>query len=163
MEQVISNPDLIDHIFSFLEGNYLVALAFVCRSWKKLCKGKKNWPKFLDVGYSAFLVSKQHLTLLKWARNNGCSWNCGVYWEAAKAGNIEILDYANEEGCPRSFDGLGNGELTTVFLSISSDQMDSLKWLHNNGWEWNWAKDACMREAVLNKRQRIAEWIENIL
>ena len=40
------------------------------------------------------------LEILQYAHENGCPWNKDTYSSAEKNGNIEMLKYLNENSCP---------------------------------------------------------------
>ena len=40
-----------------------------------------------------------HLEALKWARENGCSWDSRVYSEALHNNHFELAAWARENGC----------------------------------------------------------------
>ena len=40
------------------------------------------------------------LESLKWARENGCTWDRHTCYVAAEAGHLHILQWAQEHGCP---------------------------------------------------------------
>ena len=41
-----------------------------------------------------------NLEVLKWAREAGCPWDVRTCWMAAKGGHLEVLKWAREQGCP---------------------------------------------------------------
>ena len=50
--------------------------------------------------FCAEMALKGNLELLQFLRENGCPWNEGTCYFAAKNGHLECLKYAHENGCP---------------------------------------------------------------
>jgi uncharacterized protein YabN with tetrapyrrole methylase and pyrophosphatase domain len=40
------------------------------------------------------------MRVIEWARDNGCPWDKGACFEAAKCGMLEALRWLRREGCP---------------------------------------------------------------
>ena len=66
-----------------------------------------------------------HLKILKWARNNGCSWDKNTCSEAAKNGYLKILKWARNNGC--------YWDKHTCNEAAKNGHLNVLKWAHNNG------------------------------
>ena len=41
-----------------------------------------------------------HLELLKWAQENGCPWSKSTCISAARGGHLELLKWLRKNGCP---------------------------------------------------------------
>ncbi|CAB9521857.1 ankyrin repeat protein [Seminavis robusta] len=48
----------------------------------------------------AFAAGHGQLEILKWARENGCPWNEDTCEMASSGGYLEVLKWAREHGCP---------------------------------------------------------------
>jgi hypothetical protein len=54
----------------------------------------------LDKNTCTYAARNGHLEVLKWARENGCSWNENTCTYAAKNGHLEVLKWAIMNRCP---------------------------------------------------------------
>ena len=69
------------------------------------------------------------VSLLGWARDNGCPWNWSTCREAAKGGHLEVLQWAHENGCP--------WDEWTCASAAESGHLEVLQWARANGCPWN--------------------------
>ncbi|GFH56466.1 hypothetical protein CTEN210_12942 [Chaetoceros tenuissimus] len=104
---------------------------------------------------------------LKWARENGCSWDEKTFLNAAKYGNVDVLEYYFENNCLA-------GHVITYPVALDYDHFDyqhsnptemeerSLKvykWLHQRSFPWD---DTASLEAVKERHWETFMWaIEN--
>jgi len=95
-----------------------------------------------------------NLNIVKYLHEYGCPWDSSVY-----SGNLEIMEYAYEEGCPFT-------EYVCDFVAQRGD-MKALEFLREHGCPW-WsnavteAYDANEFETVLYLREHGCPWPENI-
>jgi hypothetical protein len=71
------------------------------------------------------------------------------YAAASKAGNLPMLRYLHEEGCPWHHDTCG--------VAAASGDLEQLKWLHEHGAELN---DATAKLAVSGGAVPVFEWLQ---
>lgn len=53
-----------------------------------------------DIGPSSIIASSGNLDLLKYAHESGCPWDSMTIFFAAKNGHLECVKYAHQNGCP---------------------------------------------------------------
>jgi hypothetical protein len=80
----------------------------VCKSWYKVLK-KYTKPNCDAILHDA--VKNNHLEVIKWLRQIGCPWSKYTCNAAAFAGNLEMLRFLIESGCPKD-NGIGTSALT---------------------------------------------------
>ena len=82
------------------------------------------------------------LEYLVWLREvKNCDWDSTTIYRAAKQGNLAMVKYCVESGCPMS--------AGACRVAARKGHLDVLKYLHENDCPWN--SDAC-RGAHLNNR-----------
>ena len=85
----------------------------------------------LELSFSYYCVKNGHLSLLKWARENGSVGISGCYWNewtcagAAAYGHLEVLKWARENGCDWNSD--------TCSFAAWNDHLEVLQWARENG------------------------------
>jgi len=57
-------------------------------------------PLPVDRGYLCRAAKTGQLEVLKWAREHGCPWDARTCEAAAESGHTELLQWAREHGCP---------------------------------------------------------------
>ncbi|ATZ80081.1 ankyrin repeat domain-containing protein [Bodo saltans virus] len=82
-----------------------------------------------DAFICAYAAYNGHLECLKYAHENGCSWDEKTCRYAAKNGHFECLKYAHENGC--SWDEF------TCAQAAENGYLECLKYAHENGCPWN--------------------------
>jgi hypothetical protein len=126
--------DVLRIIFSFVDKDDLsrVTARFVCRKFRDLIQPRKSYKGFCEkaarVGY---------LSLLQWARANGCPWNGWTCAGAAEGGHLEILKWARANGCP--------WDEMTCSGAAKSGHLEVLQWVRANVYPWD--KWTCARAA----------------
>jgi len=70
-----------------------------------------------------------HLEVLKWARENGCPWGKETCEAAAAGGNFEVLKWARMKGCP--------WDSNTSKAAARGGDLELLNWALKNGCPWN--------------------------
>jgi len=105
--------------------------SFVCRLWRQLLhhhlpvQGK--YYRAADK-FTTLLTKQGWLSLLQWARQQGCKWDEEVCSSAAKIGRLDILKWARAKGC------LWNG--VTCLNAAREGHMEILKWAREAGCNW---------------------------
>ena len=74
--------------------------------------------------FCAEMALKGNLELLQFLRENGCPWNEGTCYFAAKNGHLECLKYAHENGCPWNE--------KTCWIAACHGRLECLKYAHEN-------------------------------
>ena len=69
------------------------------------------------------------VSILAWARENGCLWNARTFNAAAAGGHLEVLQWARANGCPWVEGTCGE--------AAKGGDLDVLQWAHSNGCPWN--------------------------
>ena len=82
------------------------------------------------------------LEYLVWAREvKNCDWNQGTINEAASRGNLAMVKYCVENGCPM--------DAYACELAAEEGHLDVLKYLHEN--DCPWRSDACFEAHKFNE------------
>ncbi len=71
---------------------------------------------------------------------------------AAQGGSLECLKYLHEKGC--------KWDSNTTGMALNGDYIECFKYAILNGCPWN--RDDFLAFALINKKQKIAEWIQNL-
>jgi hypothetical protein len=88
--------DVLRKIFrEYLDHPTCVAARLVCRTFRNLIEQPQS-----DKAFSLKAARQGYLSLLKWARANGCPWNALTYTYASANGHPEILQWLKENGVP---------------------------------------------------------------
>ncbi|WP_205580093.1 ankyrin repeat domain-containing protein, partial [Pseudomonas aeruginosa] len=100
--------------------------------------------------FCARLAGTNNLDFLKWAREvKQCAWDEGTIGCGAIQGNVEVVKYCVENGCP--MDAIACSD------AASNGHLDVLKYLHEHDCPWNsntcrWARDEdhieCLNYAI---------------
>ena len=77
----------------------------------------------------AYAARNGHLEVIKWARENGCEWNSWTCAGAALNGHLYILEWAHQNGCPWSS--------STCECAARNGHLEVIKWARENGCSWN--------------------------
>ena len=72
---------------------------------------------------------KGNLELLQYLHEKGCPWDVGACYSAAGEGQLECLKYLHENGCPW-------GQLTCI-SAARGGHLECLKYLHEKGCPWH--------------------------
>jgi hypothetical protein len=97
-----------------------------------------------------------HLTVLQWARANGCPWDHAIFSaicrEAARTGHLPVLQWARANGCPWDH---------AICSAICSDaarneKLHVIVWALETGCPWDEA--TCKCEAERRYRQKVLRW-----
>lgn len=88
------------------------------------------------------------LDVLKWLRENGCPWNSLTCRSAAENGHLEVLKWACLNGC--------EWDVHICNHAANNGHLEILKWISENNYPW--LKNDCMRIAKQNNNNKIIEW-----
>ncbi len=88
-------------------------------------------------GFCAEMARKGNLELLKFLHENGCPWDEKTCYRAALNGHLECLRYAHENGCP--------WDEETCWRAAKKGQLECLKYAHENGCPWD--EETCSQAA----------------
>jgi len=106
---------------------------FVSLRWRQilanLSKGKPHLFPRPDAKYTRRVAWQGWLSVLQWARANGCPWDEETCGAAAKNGHLEVLQWARANECP--------WDETTCTLAAVGGHLEVLKWARANGCPWN--------------------------
>ena len=89
-----------------------------------------------------------NLELLEYAHQNGCPWDASTCANAAFYGQKEALKYCHENGCP--------WDAYTCSAAASTGRLDILKYARKHGCPWDYS--TC-QAAIQNGHKRVFEYI----
>ena len=95
------------------------------KRWKE--QGREQESLF-DENTCEFAALGGQLEVLKYLHEKGCPWNEGTCANAAEGGHLEVLKYAHENGCPL--------HEATCQYAAKEGHLDVLKYAHKNGCAW---------------------------
>ena len=87
------------------------------------------------------------VSLLAWARENGCPWDERTCAAAAATGNLEVLQWARANGCP--------WDSWTCSLAALGGRLEVLQWARANGCPWD--ENTC-RGAAEGGHLEVLQW-----
>lgn len=73
-----------------------------------------------------------HLECLKYAHENGCRWTKRTCSHAAAGGHLDCLEYAHEHGCQWA-----DSEDETCWSAAAGGHLECLKYAHEQGCHWD--------------------------
>ena len=76
-----------------------------------------------------FAARAGHLELLQWARLNGCPWDVWTCVNAARNGHLDMLQWARLNGCP--------WDERTCASAAHNGHLEVLQWARLNGCAWD--------------------------
>lgn len=98
---------------------------------------ERGGPADIDL-YVESAIELGRLSILKYLREQGCSWNDDTAWTAARHGQLECLKYLHDEGCPWDED--------TTAVAAAQGHLECLKYLHEQGCPWDTSTYGCAIE-----------------
>jgi hypothetical protein len=101
----------------------------VCHRWKAILDGMGVDYQYDPKEYLRLVALQGWLSVLKWARANGCSWDVWVCAHAAGGGHLEVLQWVRSNGCP--------WHAWTCAYAAERGHLDVLQWARANGCPWN--------------------------
>src|SRR5205809_912537 len=132
-------PELISHILGYLDDVSCTIIYFVNQKLRKSVINKKY------ISIYAKMVSKNkfcsnaalngYLEILKWAQENGCPSNVYTCRNAALNGHLETLKWARLNGC--------RWDESTCRSAALNGYLETLKWARENGCPWNESTCRC--------------------
>ena len=124
-----SDVDCIECIANYIDPSYHVVFKHVCRDYRAVLPVKT---KSVIADYTS------SVSMIQWARANGCPWNKNMCSKVARGGHLEVLQWAHANGCPWDED--------TCFWAAGCGHLEVLQWAHANGCPWD--EDTCYSAAV---------------
>jgi len=92
-----------------------------------------RWARENKCSWSKLTCSKAafggHLEVLRWARENGCEWDERTCRCAALGGHLEVLKWARANGCPWNE--------STCRCAADGGHLEVLRWARENGCPWD--------------------------
>jgi len=101
---------------------------WVCRAWRKILPINKRACKLQSL-FCAKVAGLGSLSLLKWARANGCPWGPRTCANAVRREDMEMLLWARENGC------VWDSGSTTAAVELGS--LELLQWLRARDCPWD--------------------------
>jgi hypothetical protein len=92
-----------------------------------------------------------NLDVLKYLHENGCPWDEHACAYAAIYGNLDVLKYLRENGCPWD-------DFTCLFAA-QNNHLEVLIWAYENGCPIN--KNNCIITTQFRGHDKIVEWLKN--
>jgi hypothetical protein len=81
-------------------------------------------------GFCSEVAQMNKLEYLVWAREvKNCDWNSVTIYEVARLGNLAMVKYCVDNGCPMDED--------TCYNAAQEGHLDVLKYLHENDCPWD--------------------------
>ena len=101
-------------------------------AWDNYRFGEKNryGRKFTQERFCYRVAEAKNLDYLKWAREvKRCAWDQDTIISAASQGNLDMVKYCVENGCPMDEEACSN--------AAKKGHLDVLKYLHEHGCPWD--------------------------
>ena len=83
----------------------------------------------LFVGACAWIARPGNLEVLQWARENGCAWDRHTCACAAEGGHLEVLQWAHANGCP--------SDEQTCERAARGGHLEVIQWARANGFPFD--------------------------
>ena len=90
-----------------------------------------------DEDTCSYAAKNGHLNCLKYVHENGCSWDERICFEAVYNGHLECLQYAHKNGCP--------WDKYTCSEASLNGHLECLQYAHENGCPWD--EKTCLNAA----------------
>ncbi len=87
------------------------------------------------------------LEVLQWARAQGCPWTSPTCTMAAKGGHLEVLQWARAQGCPRDEE--------TCYRAAKGGHLEVLQWARAQGCPWD---ERTCSEAAYGGHLEVLQW-----
>jgi hypothetical protein len=103
LDTVTKEPRVFtDFVLPLLDTVDMMILARVNKTMRRIVKVHTYTTVVTDTKQEIFRVPTfvKSVTLLRWARENGCPWDERTCATAAAGGQLEVLQWARENGCP---------------------------------------------------------------
>ena len=137
-------------IFSKLEDCSAATLQFVCKKWKKV-RGVDIWNNLC-----ADAARDGQLSILRWARQQGCRWSVFTSCNAAENGHLHVLKWLWKNGF---WENGSWSECNTLKRAAAGGHLDIMEWLMHNG--CSWYMDACVI-ATREGRLEVLKWANDM-
>jgi len=139
-------PELLELILRHVDRLSWVSCEWVCRRWKAildtlLWTKEEHSQRQLHTQpacqYICEVASRGWLSVLQWARANGCPWDEMTCASAAEGGHLDVLQWARANGCP--------WDVMTCANAAGGGHLEVLQWARTNGCPWN--ESTCAKAA----------------
>src|SRR6476619_6435041 len=118
--EIIEQPDFLHRLFTDMGANAFIYMATVSKLWRDI------YTNLYSSRNSAVFTSKN---MLMFARANGLRWSTEVVKAIAGSGNLESLQWAKTDRCPR---------ISAICAAAAENgHLEVLQWAHANGCDWN--------------------------
>jgi len=134
------DDDVLQYVVSCSDAPALV-LKLVTSRWKRI------FPARTTTSVPQMMTS---LSLVRWARDNGCPWSEHMCAHAAHDGNLELLRWLRSEECP--------WDSWTCTMASGGGHLSVLQWAREQGCPWD--ERACMLAAERGQFE-VLKWIHN--
>jgi hypothetical protein len=99
-------------------------------AWDNYRWGKNGWSGTQEY-FCQRVAEMNKLEYLVWAREvKNCDWGLSTIYAAARQGNLSMVKYCVENGCPMN--------VYACSCAAKEGHLDVLKYLHENDCPWNW-------------------------
>ena len=87
-------------------------------------------------------AAKHGLSLVKWLRSQECPWDSNLYIYAALYGHIDLLEWAEKNGCPMDIaqpSNLENHDINRCICcsAATNGSLEVMKWVISHGFSWH--------------------------
>ncbi len=110
--------EIVTHLLSFLDNPDLVPVRFVCRLWRDIVGN-------INIIGKSYAQHAPNMTLLRWAKRNGCPITKDTLSEYAAQGRIEFIEYAFKLGV----DSFDFGDMAVA--AAKNGRIDTMEWISN--------------------------------
>jgi len=114
-------------------------------------------------GFCWRVARMNKLKYLVWLREvKNCDWDKETIYEAAEQGNLAMVKYCVDNGCPMN--------AGACMYAAKKGHLDVLKYLHENGCPWNWGAclfahrnnhDDCLIYLIQQKAPGFEDYVNN--
>ena len=113
---------------------------------KKKTKKEPQARCLLDAETCAYAAQGGQIGVLRYLHELGCPWNEWTVYNAAAENHLDVLRYAHENGC-----GWGSRGKLVCKKAIERGNLDMLKYLHEHGCPWDMTASVCAAAATAGR------------
>ena len=107
--------------------NDMIKAGAYIESIKTIKRAREHGSDWCNV--MTIIIKNGNLEILKYLHENGCPWDEDSCYNASENGNLEVLKYLHENNCPWNSNSSA--------AASHNKQLECLKYLHENGCPWN--------------------------